>query len=290
MGCVAEAFTAEQAFVPVDIIWIVDSSGSMENEAMRVQENLNAFSSAMDAVDLDYRVVMITTSSFVSVPPPLGTGPRYRLLDRGVDSHESLQALLDEFPRYGDFLRAAATTHFVVVTDDESELDADEFHTRMEGLLGHPFTFHSIASEDDGGDACPGAADVGRQYDQLSDMTGGLFLSVCTEDWAMVFDSLREAITASSPLPCRYDLPAPPAGMIFDAMRVNVLYTPAGGADETLPNVRSGDACGATSSGWYYDDPATPTEIILCPTTCDRLNLAPDSNLGITLGCTTVVI
>src|SRR5262245_60658769 len=47
-ACSSTSVMAEEAFVPVDIIWIVDSSGSMENEAMRVQENLNDFSRAMD--------------------------------------------------------------------------------------------------------------------------------------------------------------------------------------------------------------------------------------------------
>lgn len=289
--CAVVAARAQTRLAPADVVWVVDSSGSMENEAERVQANLNTFSAALDASGIDARMVMITDPDYVSVPPPLGDDPaRYMFIDEGIGSHEALEALLEQLFLYRPFLRDDAVTHFIVVTDDESDLDATEFHSRMEGLLGRGFTFHSIASENDGGDACPGAAAIGREYDQLSGMTGGLFLSVCTEDWAMVFDSLREAITASSPLPCRYDLPEPPSGMIFDAMRVNVLYTPAGGTAETLPNVRTSDACGAGSTGWYYDDPTSPSEVILCPATCDRVNLAPDADLGITLGCTTVVI
>lgn len=303
MGCVAEVFTAEQAFVPVDIIWIVDSSGSMENEAMRVQENLNAFSSAMDAVDLDYRVVMITTSSFVSVPPPLGTGPRYRLLDRGVDSHESLQALLDEFPRYGDFLRAAATTHFVVVTDDESDLEPDTFLGRMRDLLGKTFVFHAIASErvapgfTNPTGACvtstgfppEGAANPGDRYYQLARDTGGLTFSICTSDWSSLFRDLTTVVAVPTPLPCSYEIPPPPMGMSFDRNRVNVVYTPSStGAADTIPSVGSSDRCGA--EGWYYDDPANPSVILLCPSSCTLLGSDPGGRVNIAYGCATELI
>lgn len=303
MPCFARETTAESALVPLDIIWVVDSSGSMENEAMRVQDNLNRFSLAIDAVDIDYRVVMITTSSFVSVPPPLGTSPRYRLIDRGVSSNEALQVLLDELPRYQDFLRAAATTHMVVVTDDESDLDPTTFLTQMRDRLGKTFVFHAIASErvapgfTNPTGACvtstgfppEGAANPGDRYYQLAFETGGLTFSICTTDWASLFTDLTNVVAVPTPLPCSYEIPDAPDGMTFDRNRVNVVYTPSStGAPDTIPSVGTPDRCGA--EGWYYDDPAMPAIILLCPSSCALLGSDAAGRVNIAFGCETELI
>ncbi|MEK6608683.1 MAG: hypothetical protein AABZ30_13570 [Myxococcota bacterium] len=70
--CVATDVVAENVVLPVDIIWIVDSSGSMDFENDVVQNNLNAFSTAIAGSGVDYRVVLIGSKESMCVPPPLG--------------------------------------------------------------------------------------------------------------------------------------------------------------------------------------------------------------------------
>jgi len=288
--CAGVAVAAETELRPVDIVWVVDSSGSMSNEAERVQENMNRFAAAVLMAGIDPHVVMITDSDYVRVPPPLGIDTEhYRFVERGVGSNAPLQRLLSEFPRYGDFLRPDAVLHFIAVTDDESDIGVGEFQRGIDLLLGsREYVFHAIASENDGGRECRGAAEIGETYYQLAAMTMGLEVSICTSDWTGVFTRLEEHIFASTPIPCELAIPEPPTDLALNYDRVNVeIQSPSGGPG-VIPNV--GDERGCVAGGWYYDDPASPSELTLCPTSCDAVNTLPDARVDVTFGCDTILL
>jgi hypothetical protein len=288
--CAGVAVAAETELRPVDVVWVVDSSGSMENEAARVQENLNRFADAILMAGLDPHVVMITDSDYVRVPPPLGTDDaHYRFIEQGVGSNAGLARLVSEFPRYGDFLRPEAILHFVAVTDDESGMSVAEFRAAMDlALGGRDYFFHAIASENDGGHECPGAADIGARYYQLAGETMGLTASICTPDWASVFDRLEEHVFASTPIPCELAIPDAPTDLVFDYASVNVeIESPMGGPG-LVPNV--GDSARCAGDGWYYDDPSAPTLIHLCPVSCDAVNSLHDVRVDVTFGCDTILL
>lgn len=306
MECVGDPYEAEETFAPVDIIWVVDTSGSMSDEAERVQENMASFAASIGGVGIDWHVVMISTQSFVNVPEPLASDPRYLLIDRAVNSNEPLQALLDEFPRYGSFLRRRAFTHFVAVTDDNSNLAWESFRDSMVRNLERNFTFHTISSELAGpssfmypdGQPCTtssgfppeGAADVGEEYWELAGETGGRTFSICTpaSEWATLFGSLTAAIAIPVSIPCEYAIPEPPAGEALNFMRVNIVYTPGSGSSpEVLLYVGSADGADCTDGGWYYDDVTAPRRVILCPSTCSRVNGDAAGRVDVELGCET---
>lgn len=306
--CVGDPYEAVEAFAPVDIVWVVDTSGSMSDEAERVQMNMVAFAAAIEAVGIDWHVVMISTRDFVNVPASLATDPRYLLIDRAVNSNEPMAALLAEFPRYQDHLRRSALTHFIAVTDDESSVAWMDFSTQMRRLLGRNFVFHTISSEVAGppsfmypeGQPCStgggfppeGAAAPGVQYYEMAMATGGRIFSICTPaaEWASLFDSLTAAIAVPMVIPCEYDIPEPPAGGELDYMRVNIRFTPSGGGEQVFPYVGSPDGADCTSGGWYYDDYAAPTRIILCPSTCSAISGDVGGRVDVELGCQTLLI
>ncbi|HJL16384.1 MAG TPA: VWA domain-containing protein [Sandaracinaceae bacterium LLY-WYZ-13_1] len=309
MGCVGTPYDAMEAFAPVDIIWVVDTSGSMSNEAERVQENMQSFAEAIGMVGIDWHVVMISTQDYVNVPEPLAIDDRYLLIDRPVSSNEPLQALLDEYPSYADHLRSSAVTHFVAVTDDESDLEWMEFRSRMLSNLGRSFVFHTISSEVAGppnfmypeGQPCQtssgfppeGAAEPGVQYWELASATGGRTFSICTpsSEWESLFDSLTAAIAIPMAIPCEYEIPDPPDDTELDFMRVNVLYTPGDGSEpQRFPYVGMPGGVDCTSGGWYYDDPEAPTRIILCPSTCELIEGDTAGRVDVELGCATFLI
>lgn len=300
-SCAAQSVKATESVAPIDLIWVVDSSGSMDNEAKRVQDNLNGFSEAMGKVGLDWRVVVITSSSFVKVPPPLGTSPNFMFIDRMVNSSEPLEVLLAEHAKYGSFLRPYAVTHIVAVTDDESDLGAEDFYKQMHAKLGLHFKFHAIASEKiaptftNPTGACQttsgfppeGAAAPGVQYYKLADATGGLKFSICTSDWTGLFSTLTKAVAVAAKLPCQFVVPKPTDGKEVDPGKVNVDWTKGSGGVVNLVFVPGGkDACPPTG-GWYYDDPKNPTRILLCPTTCDAVSKDTTGKVDIALGCAT---
>jgi len=97
-----------------------------------------------------------------------------------------------------------------------------------------------------------------------------------------------EAIKGTA-LGCAYGIPEPTMGNP-DYKKVNVEWTPPGGSPEILPYVESPAQCPANGPGWYYNDVNDPTQILLCPYSCDEVEAASDGGqIRIVLGCETFV-
>ncbi len=291
--CTATEVRADNAIAPVDIVWVIDSSGSMDFENARVQENLNAFSSHIALAGIDHHVILIGDPGYIVVPPPLGTDPaRFLHIEDSVDSNAGLQKIVEHYPDFKGFLRPGAVTHFVAVTDDNSDMSDTEFIAAVASWDDPPvagWTFHSVCAY---GTVpilgCWTGAAIGREYMDLVALTGGVLQSVCQTDWSPIFTALETAIAVVTVLPCVYDIPDPPAGETLDPARVNVVFTPSVGLPATIPAVPSAAACGAT--GWYYDDPVTPTTIYLCPATCTMVQADTHGAINIAFGCDTIMI
>ena len=306
-GCTGVAFDAQNGIAPLDILWVIDNSGSMDQEAALVQSGMNDFVGAIAAAGIvDYHVIVMVQSGWVTVPPPLGTDPAHFLfVDQDVQSHDAFARTLERFPAYSSFLRPTSALHLVFVTDDESDMPATTFQPMMEALLGRTFTAHVIVSPpgsthtmcvfgiclppEPGCDGPYGqGSDNGQQYWDLATRTGGLHNDICSADWTLLFSNLTSAVAVPMPIPCRFTIPDPPMGMTFDRDRVNVVYTPGGATDGmTIPRVSDGCASGR---GWMYDDPAMPREIILCPDTCTEVTNDMTGSVDIQLGCATLLI
>jgi hypothetical protein len=293
--CAAITRMADVMLGPVDIVWIIDGSGSMLDETAAVQQNITNFANMIAMAGIDHHVVMLATGD-VAAPTPLGMDPaHYLYVPAAVDSHNALQLLLDLQPQYATFLRAEAALHFIVVSDDESFVTATDFQTRMEMLVGKKFTFHAVASESVNGGPCIGACGLplicggfapGVQYYALADATGGQKISICTADWSMVFGPLQEAVIASAPLPCDYPIPEPPDGETLDPEKVNLEFTAPGAMQaQVFPHAAGEDQCGENLA-WFYDDPDAPTQIQMCPAACTQIGAG--GTVQIQLGCETV--
>jgi hypothetical protein len=291
--CAATTVDAKHIVVPVDIIWVVDNSGSMTVEEVYVQSNINSFASSIAASGVDYHVVMIASTDHIEVPPPLGGSDRFLAVNQKVGSHNPLALILSTYPRWQTFLRSGSRKHFVAITDDESDLSSREFLTGTASLRdpGFPdgFQFHAIVAEADpdvAGHCRDLSAARGEQYLDLQRGSGGLFSSLCQKDWDPIFTALAQAATAGTTLPCEFTIPPPPDGMTLDLNRVNVVYTPRAATPTYLPRVTSAEGCGP-SGGWYYAGAPTPSRVITCPATCSLLST--DGDVKLAFGCTTVI-
>ncbi len=80
---------------------------------------------------------------------------------------------------------------------------------------------------------------------------------------------------------CTIDLPDLD---IFDPSQATFTYTPGAGAAVTLPEVANQAACGG-NDGWYYDDPADPASVTLCPTTCTAVKADSNGSLSLEIAC-----
>lgn len=88
-------------------------------------------------------------------------------------------------------------------------------------------------------------------------------------------------------LACEFEIPPPPAGLLFDRDRVNVIYDAGQGATP-IGRVDNLDACEQFGFGWYYDDPVQPSEIRMCPLSCDQFDQLSNSTIDIQFGCSTI--
>ncbi len=154
-ACALGTSTATVEPSPVDIIWVIDNSVTMEDSIRQVQAGLNDFAELIASRDLDYRVIMLSrrgvgrtdqeiSGSYryqVCIPEPLagdancGDNPGlFYHVDVDIKSTQLIEQLLGTLAQtegyrdneargsapWAHLLRPEATKTIVVVTDDNA--------------------------------------------------------------------------------------------------------------------------------------------------------------------------
>jgi hypothetical protein len=149
-ACAAQSAEATLIKKPVDVIFIIDNSGSMTDDIIAVENNINDnFASIIEASGVDYRVIMIAEhgsaagAQSICVKAPLSTTtcspipadpgqnpPVFYQYSVTIGSHNSLCQLLNTYDGttpdqdgyapngWKDWLRKDALKVFVEITDD----------------------------------------------------------------------------------------------------------------------------------------------------------------------------
>lgn len=98
--------------------------------------------------------------------------------------------------------------------------------------------------------------------------------------------SLVDALTniTDTKVACEFEIPAPTVGMEIDKEKVQLIFTPQSAAEQEIPRLDNAGNCALNpNGGWYYDNPANPKRIIVCPCTCSQI--AKAGRLRVTVGC-----
>lgn len=146
-ACAMASVPVEVERLPVDIIWVVDNSSSMQPAIDQVRMGLNAFADQIFASGLDYRVILLSLRGTapvsgrypICVPPPLagascGDGSRFFHVSVDIRSTQPIEQILGTLGQtvgytegagigsapWRSLLRDGASKTFVVVTDDNS--------------------------------------------------------------------------------------------------------------------------------------------------------------------------
>jgi hypothetical protein len=303
--CAKASSAAESVARPADIVIAVDTSGSMDAEADWTQDNLPGFVATLAASGIDAHVVLIASGD-MCVPPPLGSGscgcpagdeslPAYRHVCQGVGSTDALQVILDSYPQWQASLRPDATKTFAVVSDDNSDLSASSFAAQLVALDATltGFKFDAIAASAppwQPGNCFLLSAAQGAEYQALVTQTGGVFGDLCDQSFDPVFQDMATAVIDGSQIACEYLIPDPGNGEAIDYDKVNVQYSPGQGEPfETIYFVPGGAPDCGPQGGWYYDDAASPTKILLCPASCDHVQQGQDGEVEVIFGCETEI-
>lgn len=316
-GCASVSQTAENQAVPVDIIWAIDTSDSMVGELQATQDNMNQFAATILNAGIDVHVVLIAKPGNpddgtifnpdpgICIGPPLGTGacpgssnpPKYQHVEVSVGSNNALNKLIETYSIYKGTLRQNAVKYFAVVTDDDAtdgpNNSAGAFIANVNALDPGWFDqwkFFGVFCT--GGCGIPLAcASKGNVYNDLVAQKGGIGGDLCggnSGGFASVFAALAQTVVQSKTLDCAWKIPVPPVGQVFDKTKVNVEFTGSGGKSP-IYYVADAASCGP-QGGWYYDDPANPTTIRVCPSTCTVFQADPMGKVDILFGCDTQTI
>jgi hypothetical protein len=330
VDCKEDVSSASLEKLPADLIIAVDNSDSMALEAYQVKAHFTGLVTALTTTGIDAHVVLISRDSEdlvfdpfdtgVCLGAPLGSGncpadenlPAYRHVVQDISSHNALEQIVATFDQWSDSLRPEATKTFLVVSDDESDMEASAFTTALAGL--NPaitdFTFHAVvASREslvdcflncfdddcancmnpccDKGLACVPVSEArGQNYIDLQMATGGIHGDLCTQNFAPVFANMATAVMQHTQISCTFDVPEPSAGPIVPS-ETNVDFIPApGSTPQAIYNVPSAQDC-TINGGWYFDNPSDPSTITLCPTTCDAVKQSTEGEVRIKYGCET---
>ncbi len=235
-----------QAPLPeVDVLFVVDSTGSMSEEQGSLAAAASTFLGALEALDLAYQVGVVTTD-------PLGEGalvgrpwiitdsaetPEAALasaLEVGTASappaagfHTAALALSDAAGANRGFRRAEAGLLVVFLSDGDDQSDTFlgpdptgaflDVLAADEARSGRAARVSAVVGDvPDGCRSDIGNAQAGVRYTAVADATGGIVESICAADFALVAASLGGA---AAEWPTRFALrEVPEAG----SMRVEV--------------------------------------------------------------------
>jgi len=210
--------TFQQAAVPqVDILWIVDNSGTMREERQELGNKFDQFMSQLMAVGADYHLGIITTDAddpqhagrLQGSPPVISQNtpdPRSAFIasitnlaetenrmEKGLDA--MLLALSEPLlsGHNQGFLRPQASLYVIALTDeDDHSLGPTRYYARwLEHLKGrgeeNRVSFSALVGQKPSG--CEGA-EAGLRYLEVQELTGGLHRSICEKDYGPVVTEL----------------------------------------------------------------------------------------------------
>jgi uncharacterized protein YegL len=134
------------------------------------------------------------------------------------------------------------------------------------------------------------------------DVTGGAqaFVQALNSIRGKVSHQTSRTVTMTkvvqTPLKCQWKIPAPKSmdEPPLDPKRVNVQFTAPGMPGMLFGHVPCDGQCSATTPpascppnglAWYYDDEKTPTQVFLCPSTCNAIKNVLDVRVDLQFHC-----
>ena len=227
-GILLESFEQED-LSEVDILFVIDNSGSMSSNQTNFKNNFGSFISVFAAAGIDYRIAFITTDDpeFVngtiitsSSTDPVAEvetiidaiGTRGNSIEKGLwYAYEATSAAGDAEPG-GEFLRSDARFVVVYISDEEdyshlstngggsTTLGTSDYSTHLQSLKSSSSAVvaHAVAGDYPSGCDDNGSADFGDGYYDVVNDLGGTFMSICATDWGAQMDTLaRESMAAT---------------------------------------------------------------------------------------------
>ena len=190
---------------PVDIIFAIDRSCSMNDDAAALASNFSSFIGAIDKHTSGWKIGVVTGDSGCYNTVIESTTPNYESLfssavmvnNKGFYTEMLLtlvkNALQAEASCNAGFSRAGAITHAIMVSDEPEQSFApwSSLVYDMQSMVADPKMLKLSAIAGDYPSGC-GTADPGTGYYEAVMATGGEFLSICS-NWSKNVEVLAQA-------------------------------------------------------------------------------------------------
>ena len=206
--------------VDVDILFVVDNSGSMGGNQTNLQNNFDTFMNAFTAAGVSYQIALITTDNgdFVGDIITNATSDPVTEFNNQIDSigtrgsaQETGLWFAYDSTTTGDassgsatgFLREDARLVVVYVSDEQdwstyrSSMTPTDYSSSLQSLKSSSslVVAHAIAGDHPSGCSANGGATYGDGYYDVVNDLGGTFMSICASDWSTTMDTLaRESL------------------------------------------------------------------------------------------------
>lgn len=193
----------ESASGKADILFLIDTSGSMRGEQEHVAKNLSDFISSLNS-QADTKVGVIYSDNLFNFNEKLSAEVMSQItfFDEKVSSSNSFNIFLKVLgPSQGKaFFRSEADPFIVVVTDDNARMNFSEFSTEItpwfSGSKPKIFSFAGLEnSQTEASEGCK-IAEVGTEYIKAASETGAKVFDICLSDWKSNFSELSSTIIA----------------------------------------------------------------------------------------------
>jgi hypothetical protein len=181
----------------IDVLWVVDNSGSMAQEADHVQANLDAFVNHL-ALSTNVKLVLVSRtrqqSRYGVTLSNEAKAAGMVQIERNVTSTSALSDILAEQNVLRTHFRSDAAKAFVIVTDDNSALSATNFMDRLDSSFLTDLRVYGFTAFDRTRSPC--LAKEGVIYQELASLTGGAVYNICDADWSQHFGDLVNRVGA----------------------------------------------------------------------------------------------
>lgn len=293
-ACVSTSAEAER--VPLDIIFLVDRSGSMTGSKwIGTKKALTTFFNDPKSTKIgagmayfpNFQPDSCLADGYKSLDVPISAlpGNAFALTNSmpedatgyGTPTHAALKGVLMAATAYQD----AHPTHKVIVvlaTDGDPLVCEPTSIDLIAGLAKSARNYNGVLTYVIGVNGSTIA-----NLDKIAAAGGTVATYDITNDINQ-FSAKMEEIRNKA-LGCEFEIPEPPGGEVLDPDEVNFSYTPKGmGTPKVLLRAKDLFDC-VGDPGWYYDNNAAPTKIILCPASCATVQSDSEAKVDVLFGC-----
>jgi len=221
----------QQTAVIVDIIWVIDNSGSMNTFQQQLGYNMQNFMNVFLSYSPDFQIAFITTDSphFVgrvidntAVDPTADSVTIINSIGTRGSGHEKGLEKLKDCMNTGEcvsFMRPNATLVAIFLSDepDGSSWTTQAFTMSFDSIKPNMFVPYAIIGDVPGGCSSTTSnrfAQAGHGYWDIVNHYGSSWWSICDSDWGSQLEDVAQAVSIQTTFPLDSEDP------VVDTIRV----------------------------------------------------------------------